>query len=175
MAITLEQKQAMVADVAAVASQSLSVVAAQYAGLTVAELTELRRTARDKGVYLRVVRNTLARRAFENTQFECMRDGLSGPLILAFSREDPGAAARVVRDFSKSHDKLVVKLLSVGGKALGAESLDALANLPTRDQALARLLAVMKAPVEKLVRTLAEPHAKLVRTFAAVRDQKQAA
>lgn len=175
MPLTLERKKAVVAELAAVARRAHAAVAAEYAGLSVAELTELRRNAREQGVYVKVVRNTLARRAFEDTGFACMREALVGPLLLAFSEEDPGSAARVVRDFSRTHDRLVVRLVSVGGRLLAPDALEVLASLPTREEALGRLLAVMKAPVEKLARTLAEPHAKLVRTLAAIRDQKQAA
>jgi large subunit ribosomal protein L10 len=104
-----------------------------------------------------------------------MKDGLVGPLILAFSLEDPGAAGRVVADFIKQNDKLVVKQVAIGGKQYGPAELERLSKLPTKDQAIAILMGTMKAPVEKFVRTLAEPHAKLVRTVAAIRDQKQAA
>ncbi len=175
MSLTFEQKKAVVAEVAEVASGALSLVAAEYSGLTVDQLTDLRRESRNAGVYLRVVKNTLARRAFDGTEFACVSDQLAGPLILAFSQADPGAAARVINDYSKKHDKLVVKLVSIDGQALPASELARLASLPTRDQALSMLLGVMKAPIEKFVRTLAEPHAKMVRTVAAVRDQKQAA
>ena len=175
MSLTYEQKKAVVAEVAEVAAGAHSLVAAEYSGLTVDELTELRRESRNNGVYLRVVKNTLARRAFDGTEFACVSDKLVGPLILAFSQADPGAAARVIKDYSKNHDKLVVKLVSIGGQALPASELARLASLPTRDQALSMLLGVMKAPIQKFVRTLAEPHAKMVRTVAAVRDQKQAA
>ena len=175
MSLTFEQKKAVVAEVAEVASGALSLVAAEYSGLTVDQLTDLRRESRNAGVYLRVVKNTLARRAFDGTEFACVSDQLAGPLILAFSQADPGAAARVIKDYSKKHDKLVVKLVSIDGQALPASELARLASLPTRDQALSMLLGVMKAPIEKFVRTLAEPHTKMVRTVAAVRDQKQAA
>jgi len=175
VALTLAEKKAVVSEVAEVASQAYSAVAAEYRGLTVEEMTELRARARDGGVYLRVVKNTLARRAVEGTDFECMQDGFVGPLLLAFSKEEPGAAARLVKDFAKEHDKLVPKLVSFGGQMLAANELDRLASMPTREQALAMLMAVMKAPVEKLVRTLNEVPGKLVRTVAAVRDQKQSA
>lgn len=175
MSLTYEQKKAVVAEVAEVAAGAHSLVAAEYSGLTVDELTELRRESRNNGVYLRVVKNTLARRAIDGTEFACVSEKLVGPLILAFSQADPGAAARVIKDYSKNHDRLVVKLVSVGGQALPASELARLASLPTRDQALSMLLGVMKAPIQKFVRTLAEPHAKMVRTVAAVRDQKQAA
>ena len=175
MALTLENKKAIVAEVAEVAGSAYSAIAAEYHGLAVGKMTQLRANARESGVYLRVVRNTLARRALQGTDFECMQDGLTGPLLLAFSQEDPGAAARVISDFAKENDKLVVKLVSISGKLLGAGEIDRLAKMPTKDQAISMLMAVMKAPVEKFVRTLAEPHAKLTRTVAAVRDQKQQA
>ena len=174
MALTLEQKKAVVAEVSEVAANALSAVAAEYRGLTVEEMTALRRKAREGGVYLRVVKNTLARRAVQGTEFECISDALSGPLLLAFSQEDPGSAARVVRDFAKEHDLLKVRFVAVGGELLEAGDIERLASLPTREQALSMLMAVMKAPVEKLARTLNEVPGKLVRTVAAVRDQKQA-
>jgi len=175
VSLNLEQKKAVVSEVNGVASNAVSAIAAEYRGLSVADMTALRADARDKGVYLRVVRNTLARRALEGTEFECMRDGLVGPLLLAFSQEDPGAAARLIGDFSRQNEKLVPKLISVGGQLLEPTDIKRLADLPTKEQAVAMLMGVMKAPVEKLVRTLAEPHGKLVRTIAAIRDQKQAA
>jgi len=175
MALNIEQKKAVVAEVAEAAGSALSAVAAEYRGLTVEEMTELRVQARQGGVYLKVAKNTLVRRAVEGTEFECIRDAMTGPILLAFSMEDPGAAARLVKDYSKSHDKLVAKLVAVGGQVYDVSELERLAKLPTYDQAIAMLMGVMKAPIEKFVRTLAEPHTKLVRTFAAVRDAKQAA
>ncbi len=175
MALNLEQKKAVVAEVAEAAGKALAAVAAEYRGLTVEEMTELRARARASGVYLKVAKNTLVRRAVEGTEYECMRDALTGPLLLAFSMEDPGAAARLVKDYSKDHDKLIAKLVAVGGELYGASELERLSSLPTYEQAIAILMGVMKAPIEKFVRTLAEPHAKLVRTVAAVRDAKQAA
>lgn len=175
MALNLEDKKAMVAEVSAVAAKAQSVVAAEYRGLTVAQMTELRARARTQGVYVRVVKNTLARRAMAGTAFEAIGPQLKGPLVLAFSQDDPGAAARVVKDFAKGNDRLVATLVALGGQVLSGKDLDRVANLPTREQALSMLLGVLKAPVEKLVRTLVEPQAKLVRTIAAVRAQKQAA
>jgi large subunit ribosomal protein L10 len=175
VALKLEDKKAIVAEVAEVAASAYSAIAAEYRGMTVAQITALRVKARQAGVYLRVVRNTLARRALENTEFACMQESLTGPLILAFSQEDPGAAARIIGDFAKTNDKLVVKILSIGGKVLPSSQLDVLAKMPTRDQAISILMGVMKAPISKFVRTLAEPHAKLARTVAAIRDQKQQA
>ncbi len=175
MSLTLEQKKAVVAEVAEIAKVAHSAVAAEYRGLTVGELTELRAKARNEGVYVRVVKNSLARRAVEGTEFECMTQGFVGPLMLAFSQEDPGSAARVVKDFAKGHDKLVVKMLSVGGQLFAASELDRLASMPTRDQAISLLMAVMKAPLDKFARTLNEVPGKMVRTVAAIRDQKQSA
>jgi len=175
VALRLEGKKNIVAEVAEVAKQAISVVAAEYAGLTVAQMTNLRQSARSSGVHIQVVRNTLARRALEGTRFACMDEALVEPLVLAFSKEDPGAAARLLRDFSKKCEKLTVKALSIDGMLLPASALNQLANLPTRDEAIAQLMGLMKAPITKLVRTLVEPHSKLVRTIAAVRDQKQAA
>jgi large subunit ribosomal protein L10 len=172
VALSLADKKQIVSEVAAVAESAHSAVAAEYRGLTVEEMTDLRVKAREGGVYLRVVKNTLARRAFEGTEFECMSDQLIGPLVLAFSQEDPGSAARVIKEFAKEHDKLEVKVLAVGGEALAASELDKLASLPTRDQAISMLMAVMKAPLDKFARTLNEVPGKLVRTVAAVRDAK---
>ena len=174
MPLNLEDKKSIVAEVSAVAAEAHSAIAAEYRGLTVGEMTELRARARNGGVYLRVVKNTLARRALEGTNFECMNEGLVGPLVLAFSQEDPGAAARLIKDFAKEHDKLVTKLVSIGGELLAANDIERLASMPTRDQAISMLMALMKAPVEKLARTMNEVPGKLVRTVAAIRDQKQA-
>jgi len=175
MALSIEQKKAVVAEVAEVAKTALAAVAAEYRGLTVGEMTDLRVKARETGVYLKVAKNSLVRRAVEGTEFECMQDSLTGPLLLAFSMEDPGAAARLVKDFAKSNDKLITKLVVVGGEVFEASELDRMSKLPTYDQAIAMMMGVMKAPIEKFVRTLAEPHTKLVRVFAAVSDAKQAA
>ena len=175
MALNFEQKKAVVAEVADTASKALAAVAAEYRGLTVEEMTELRVKAREGGVVLKVAKNTLVRRAVEGTEYECMQDSLTGPLLLAFSMDDPGAAARLVKDYSKDHEKLIAKLVAVGGQLYDASELERLSKLPTYDQAFAILMGVMKAPIEKFVRTLAEPHSKLVRTVAAVRDAKEAA
>ncbi|MCW8830481.1 MAG: 50S ribosomal protein L10 [Gammaproteobacteria bacterium] len=172
MALNLEDKKSIVAEVSAIAADAHSAIAAEYRGLSVDEMTELRAKARNEGVYLRVVKNSLTKRAVEGTEFECMQDSLVGPLVMAFSQEDPGAAARLVSEFSKDHDKLITRVIAIGGEVLPLEQLERLSKLPNRDQAIALLMAVMKAPIEKFVRTLNEPHAKLVRTVAAVRDQK---
>jgi large subunit ribosomal protein L10 len=175
MALNLEDKKALVAEVADVAAKAQSVVAAEYRGLTVGQMTELRAKARTQGVYMRVVKNTLARKALSGTSFEAVGPALKGPLVLAFSKDDPGAAARVVKEFAKANEKLVPTLVSLGGQVLPGAELEKVASLPTREQALAILLGVLKAPIQKFVSTLAEPPAKLARTLAAVRQQKQAA
>lgn len=175
MALSLEEKKAVVAEVSEVAARAHSAVAAEYIGIDVAGMTQLRAKAREASVYMRVVKNTLARRALQGTDYECMTDSLTGPLILAFSQDDPGAAARVISDFSKENDKLVVKLVSIGGKLLAPGEIKRLANMPTKEQAISMLMSVMNAPVTKLARTLNEVPGKLVRTLAAVRDQKQQA
>lgn len=172
MALNLQAKKQIVDEVANVASTAISVVAADYRGLSVGQMTELRKKARESGVYLRIVRNTLARLAVDGTSFSCIQAELKGPLILAFSKEEPGSAARLLRDFAKENEQLTVKLVSIDGELLGAGGLDAVASLPTRQEALAKLVTVMQAPIVKFVRTLAEPKAKFVRTLAAVRDKK---
>lgn len=174
MALTLEEKKQVVSEVAEVAASAHSAVAAEYRGISVEAMTDLRVKAREGGVYLRVVKNTLARRAIEGTDFECMQEGLTGPLVLAFSQEDPGSAGRVLKEFTKENDKIIVKLVAIGGQVMDGSQLDRLAKLPTRDQAISLLMAVMKAPVEKFVRTTNEVPGKLVRTVAAIRDSKQA-
>jgi large subunit ribosomal protein L10 len=174
VALTLEQKQVVVAEVNEIAASALSAVVADYRGLTVAQMTEMRAKARATGVYLRVVRNTLAKRAVEGTEYECLDESFVGPTLVAFSTEDPGSAARLLKDYAKEHDALEVRALAIGGEMLSADQIDRIAQLPTLDQARAMLLAVMLAPVIKLARTLNEVPGKLVRTLAAVRDQKEA-
>ena len=175
MALSFNEKEAIVAEVAEVAKSALSVVVAEYTGLESTDMDNLRAKARESGVYIRVVKNTLARRALEGTDYACLQETLVGPLVMAFSQEDPGSAARVVKDFTKENDKLAVKALSIGGQLLDASELDRLAKLPTKDQAISMLMSVMQAPITKLARTLNEVPSKLVRTVAAIRDDKQAA
>lgn len=177
MGLNLTNKQEVVARVNQVASQSLSLVAVEYHGLTVEQLTKLHAKSRETGVYLRVVKNTLARLALSNTEFDVVKDRLVGPLILAFSLEDPGAAARLWRDFLKENDKIdkgIVKFLSISGEVLDGTQLDRLAKMPTKDEAIALFMACIRAPVEKLARTINEVPAKLVRTVEAIRQSKDA-
>jgi large subunit ribosomal protein L10 len=175
VAIGLEEKKAIVAEVNETATSSLSLVVADARGVTVTNMTALRATARENNVMVRVVRNTLAKRALEGTDYECINDALVGPSLFGFSMEDPGAAARLFKDFAKENAKFEVKALAIGGKALGADQLDVLAKMPTRDQAISMLMSVMKAPITKLAQTMNEVPGKLVRTVAAVRDQKEQA
>lgn len=174
MALGLEDKKAIVADVNETAANAFSLVIADSRGCTVSEMTELRKLAREAKVYLRVVRNTLARLAVAGTEFECAQKAFKGPSLLAFSLEDPGAAARIFKDFAKSHENFEVKALAVGGQLLGADQLDRLATLPTREQALGLLAGVLQAPLSKLARTLNEVPSGIARSLAAVRDQKAA-
>lgn len=173
--ITLERKKAIVGEVAEVAASAPTAIAAEYIGLNVAEMTELRNQAREAGIYVRVVRNTLAKRALEGTRFDCMRDELTGPLLLAFSNEEPGSAAKVIRDFSKKNGKLVVKLISIDGKLLPAGDIEKLASIPSLDEARSQFLGLLQAPLGRFVRVLAEPEAKFARLLGARRDQQQAA
>jgi large subunit ribosomal protein L10 len=175
MPLSFAQKEAIVAEVAEVAKSAYSAIGAEYRGLTVEEMTKLRVEARKAGVYVRVVKNTLAKRAFSGTEFACMGAALSGPLVLAFSQGDPGSAARVAEAFAKQHEEFKVKLVAIGGKLLEPSELSKLARMPTFEEAISQLMAVMKAPVQKLAATMNEIPGKLVRTIAAVRDAKEAA
>ena len=175
MALNLDQKKVVVAELANVAAKAHSLVAAEYAGLTVEQLTSLRKKARDTKVFVKVAKNTLVSRAVEGTDYACVKDALVGPMLYAFSQEDPGAAGRLIKEFAKANDKLVPKVVAIGGQMYPGSHVERLASLPTREQALAMLMGVMLAPITKLVRTLAEPAAKTARAVAAVRDQKAAA
>lgn len=161
MALNLSQKHLVVAEIADVASKAQSLVAAEYAGVTVSQMTAMRKKARETGVYLKVVKNTLAERAVNGTEFENVKDSLTGPLLYAFSMEDPGAASRLIKDFVKINDKLQAKIVSIGGKMYPASHIDVLASLPTRDQALSML-----------ARALSEPATMFARAVKAVADQQ---
>lgn len=174
MALQLEQKQAIIAEVNAAAGNALSAVVADHRGVSVADMTDLRRRARESGVTLRVVRNTLLKRAVAGTDYECLADVATGPTMLAFSNDDPGSAARLLKEAVREIEKLDVKAVSIGGQLFDARDIDRVATLPTRDEAIAMLMSVMQAPVAKFVRTLIEVPGKLTRTLAAVRDSKEA-
>ncbi|RLA05273.1 MAG: 50S ribosomal protein L10 [Gammaproteobacteria bacterium] len=172
MPIGFEAKKQIVSEVSEVASGALSAVVAEYHGLTVADMTILRNKAREGGVYLRVIRNTLAKRAVEGTDFVCMQEAFTGPVLCAFSTDEPGAAARLLKDFSKEYESMNVTAISIGGKLLSADQIDAVASLPTYEEALAKLMSVMNGPITKLTRTLNDVPGKLVRVVAAVKDAK---
>jgi large subunit ribosomal protein L10 len=161
MALNLSQKQEVVAELAEVAAKAHSLVAAEYAGTTVEQMTAMRKKARESGVFLKVVKNTLASRAVAGTEFEVVKDALTGPLMYAFSLEEPGAAGRLIKEFAKSNDKLKAKVVSVEGKLLPATHVEVLASLPTREEALAML-----------ARVLAEPAAMFARAVKAVADKQ---
>ncbi len=161
MALNLSQKQEVVAELADVAAKAHSLIAAEYAGITVGQMTTMRKKARENGVYLKVVKNTLASRAVEGTDYECIKDSLVGPLLYAFSTEEPGAAGRLIKEFAKGNDKLQAKIVAMGGQLYPASHVDVLASLPTREQALAML-----------ARVLAEPASMFARAIKAVADQQ---
>ena len=173
MALNLEDKKAIVADVNETASKAISLVVADARGVNVADITALRKQARDANVDLRVIKNSLAKRAFEGTEFECVQEALVGPSLFGFSMEDPGAAARLFKDFAKTNDEFEVKVLSISGEMLPKEQIEVLASLPTLEQALGQLASVMIAPVTKLVRTFNEVPSQVTRAVAAVRDTKE--
>jgi len=173
--LNIEQKKVIVSELAEVAEKAPAAIAAEYIGLNVAEMTQLRREAREAGIYMKVARNTLARRALEGTKFDCMREGLIGPLLLAFSNEEPGSAAKIVHDFAKQNKKLVVKLIALDGRLLDTTDLERVANIPSLDQVRAMFLGLLQAPLGKFVRLASEPEAKFVRLLAAKRDDQQAA
>src|SRR5438105_13095292 len=150
MALNLSQKQAVVAELADVAGKALSLVAAEYAGLTVGQLTDLRKKARANGVFVKVAKNTLVSRAVEGTDYQCVQSALTGPLLYAFSKDDPGAAGRLAKDFAKANEKFKPRLVSIGGKAYPGTHVDVLASLPTRAQALSMLLHVIVQPATRL-------------------------
>ena len=175
MPLNLDDKKAIVAEVSETAGQALSLVIADARGVDVNDMNALRTKARAENVQLRVIRNTLAKRAFAETDYACVEDVLVGPSLFAFSMEAPGAAARLFKDFAKGNDSFEVKALSVSGQLLGKDQIDVLANLPTLEQALGMLASVTLAPVTKLVRTLNEVPTKVTRVVAAVKTQKEEA
>jgi large subunit ribosomal protein L10 len=175
MALNLAQKKEVVAELANVANKAHSLVAAEYSGLTVGQLIELRKKARETGVFLRVAKNNLVKRAVAGTDYAGTAEQLVGPLLYAFSMEDPGAAGRLVKDFAKSNEQLKAKLVAIGGEVYPASHVDVLASLPTRDEALGMLLSVMSEPATQLVRLLSEPATQITRVIGRTGDEKQAA
>jgi len=173
--LRLEDKKVMVAELNQIAKDSVAAIAADYRGLTVSELDQLRVEARKTGVVVRVSRNTLARRAVQDTNFSCIEPALKGPIVLLFSQEDPGACARLLKDYVKDHSAMDVVALVVDGALLPSEQLGAVASLPTYDQAIGQLMSVMIAPITKAVQTTNETVAQAVRVIAAVGEDKKAA
>ena len=174
LGLNLNDKKAVVAEVAAQVAAAQTIIVAEYRGLEVGEVTALRANARKAGVYLRVLKNTLARRAVAGTPFEGLSDKLVGPLIYGISA-DPVAAAKVLNEFAKGNDKLVVKAGAMPNHVMDVNGVKALATLPSREELLAKLLGTMQAPIAQFVRTLNEVPGKFVRTLAAVRDAKETA
>ena len=174
MGLNLDEKKAVVAEVSAEVAKAQAIVVAEYRGLEVGNMTELRRQARNAGVYLRVLKNTLARRAVKDTPFEKLADQMIGPLVYGIS-SDPVAAAKVLHEFAKANDKFVIKAGAMPNAVISAKEVAALANMPSREQLLSMLLGTMQAPVAKFVQTLNEVPSRFVRTLAAVRDQKEKA
>jgi large subunit ribosomal protein L10 len=174
LGLNLEEKKAVVAEVSAQVAKAQAIVVAEYRGLEVGNMTQLRAKARASGVYLRVLKNTLARRAVKDTPFEKLADQMIGPLVYGIS-SDPVATAKVLNEFAKANDKFVIKAGAMPNAVISAKEVAALANMPSREQLLAMLMGTMQAPVAKFVQTLNEVPSRFVRTVAAVRDQKEKA
>ena len=174
MALTLVKKKEIVENINQQAMKSSALCTADYCGLTAEQISELRIQARKNNVYLKVSQNTLARRAVEGTDFECMKDSFKGPTLLAFSGEEPCAAPRLIRDFAKENKSLEIKAIALDGTLYGPEKLEALASLPTKDEAIAQLLRTMNAPLTQFARTINEPMACLARALSEVSKVKEA-
>ncbi len=174
MGLNLDDKKAVVAEVSAEIAQAQSIIVAEYRGLGVVDLTVLRAQARKSGVYLRVLKNTLARRAVTGTPFEVLADKLVGPLIYGISA-DPVAAAKLLNDFAKGKDQIVIKAGAMPNYVMDVAGVKALATMPSREELLSKLLGTMQAPITQFVRTLNEVPTKFVRGLAAVRDAKETA
>src|SRR3954471_22416922 len=174
LGLNIEQKKAVVAGVSAEVAKAQAIVVAEYRGLEVGNVTDLRREARKSGVYLRVLKNTLARRAVAGTPFEKLAEKMVGPLIYGISA-DPVATAKVLDAFAKGNDKLVIRAGAMPNAVISAQEVKALASMPSRDELIAKLMGTMQAPVAQFARTLNEIPARFVRTLAAVRDRKEPA
>jgi large subunit ribosomal protein L10 len=175
MPMRIDDKKIAVEELNGVANKAVSAIAADYHGTTVSELTKLRQEARESSVHLKVIRNTLAKRALNDTKFSCFEDLLVGPTMLAFSLEDPTSAAKLVNNFTKVNKNFQVKGISLGDSLLELSKLSVLANMPSRDEALAQLAGILNAPMTKFVSILNQVPSKLVRTLQAIKDQKQQA
>ena len=175
MALNLSQKQEVVAELADVAAKAHSLIAAEYAGTTVAQMTAMRKQARETGVFLKVVKNTLASRAVEGTEFAVAQDQMVGPLLYAFSLEEPGAAGRLIKEAAKGNDKLVILGGAMGSTSLDAEGVKALASLPSLDELRGKLLGMIQTPATRIAGVVAAPAAQLARVFAAYAKKDEAA
>jgi large subunit ribosomal protein L10 len=173
--LNLNQKREIVSEVKKAADSAVLGVVAEYSGLGVSELNELRKGAREEQIFLRVIRNTLAKRALSETSFACLSDSLKGPVLIAFAQDEPKTVAALMRDFRKKNDRLVVTALALANQLFSGEALEQFAKLPSRKEALTILVSVIQAPVQKFVRTLVEPYAKLTRVVAAIANQKKSA
>lgn len=174
MGLDLDKKKAVVAEISAQVAKAKAIVVAEYRGLEVGHMTELRAKARKSGVYLRVLKNTLARRAVEGTPFAGLSQHMKGPLVYGIS-PDPVLTAKVLNEFAKANEKLVIRAGAMPNAVISAKEVTALATMPSREELLAKLLGTMQAPIAKFARTLNEVPARFVRTVAAVRDKRQAA
>jgi large subunit ribosomal protein L10 len=173
LGLDLDKKKAVVAEISAQVAKAKAIVVAEYRGLEVGRMTELRAKARKSGVYLRVLKNTLARRAVEGTPFAALSQHMKGPLVYGIS-PDPVATAKVLNEFAKANEKLVIRAGAMPNAVISAKEVTALALMPSREELLAKLLGTMQAPIVKFVRTLNEVPARFARTLAAVRDKRQA-
>ena len=173
MSLSIEDKQSVVKELNTIASSSVSGAIADYSGLNVAEITELRTKAREAGLYLKVVKNTLSKRAFSDTSFECLIENLKGPIIIALSKDDLASPARLFKDFGKDYEQLRTVGLSINGAAYPASDLERIAKLPSKDEAYSMLMGLMKAPIEKTVRLLNEVPTKFVRLSNAMKDKQE--
>ena len=173
MPLRIEQKKAVVEELHSIASSSVSAAIAEYRGLNVAEITELRTKARKSGVYLKVVKNSLSKKALADTNFECLTKALQGPIIIALSADDLASPARLFKDFSKDYEHLKTVGLAIDGDAFPSSELDRIARLPTRDEAYSTIAGLMKAPIEKALRTLNEIPIKIARLIHAVKENQE--
>jgi large subunit ribosomal protein L10 len=174
LGLDLDKKKAVVAEVSAQVAKAKAIVVAEYRGLEVGRMTELRAKARKSGVYLRVLKNTLARRAVEGTPFAGLSQHIKGPLVYGIS-PDPVATAKVLDEFARANEKLVIRAGAMLNAVISAKEVTALATMPSREELLAKLLGTMQAPIAKFARTLNEVPARFVRALAALRDKRQAA
>ena len=173
MPLRIEQKKAVVEELNSMASSSVSAAIAEYKGLNVAEITELRTKARESGVYLKVVKNSLSKQALTGTDFECLTQALQGPIMIALSADDLASPARLFKDFGKDYEHLKTVGLAIDGDACPSSDLDRIARLPTRDEAYSIIAGLMKAPIEKALRTLNEVPIKLARLILAIKENQE--